>query len=108
MKLLDREAMIPPKALDLVNGYRMHASIGGCGAKAQVDGQKSAGFHESRNFSEGSFAMGWRHVLPDGIQQDKIEIDPQATEAAQLWKVVIDPADTGVGMKAPPLRTHAA
>ena len=52
--------------------------------------------------------LTWRDVLPDSGQHHDIEADRQRTEDAQFRKLVVDPADAWVGVKALPLRAHAA
>jgi hypothetical protein len=45
-------------------------------------------------------------VLPNSGQHYDIEADPESTEDAQFRKLIVDPADSRVGMKGLPLRAH--
>ena len=47
-------------------------------------------------------------MLPDGGQHHDIEADRKVALDAQLWKLIIDPADRWIGVKALPLGAHTA
>jgi hypothetical protein len=98
MDLLHRETVFPSKALDLVQGYRMHPAGGGGRTASQIDGEQPTGFDQPGDFPEGPLTMRWRDVLPDRGHYDEIEVDPQWTERTQFRKLIIYPTDTRVRM----------
>jgi hypothetical protein len=107
LDLLDCEAMVSGKALDLFQGYRVHPAAGRRRPASQADGEQTTGPDQCCSLAKGALSLRWWDVLPDSGHQHHIEADPQPAEHAQFGELVANPADTRVGMKALPLRAHA-
>ena len=100
LNLFYREAVVSGEVLDLLQGHRVHLRARGRRPAPQTDRKQATGPDQRRDFAEGPVSLRWRDVLPDSGQHHDIEADRQRTEDGQFRKLVVDPADAWVGVKA--------